>query len=109
MGNAAPSGAKVDRRIEAEPIEIGGKRIQPVARLVGWELDADPETSPFMSRMGRLTPLEVLIYSGEEQQEVISIEDPLQEPIRGILAASAVVSVICMLIMLASKIVIRRK
>ncbi len=109
MGNGAPSGAKVDRRIEAEPVEIGGWRILPVARLVGWELDGDPETSPFMSRVGRLTPVEVQIYSGEEQQEVISIEDPLQEPIRGILAASAVVSVVCMLIMLASQIVTRRK
>jgi hypothetical protein len=109
MENGAPSGAKVDRRIEAEPIEINGWRIQLVARLVGWEVDGGSESSPFMSRVGRLMPAEVLIDSGEGQQEVISIEDPLQEPIRGILAVSAIVSVVCVLVMLATQIFTRGK
>ncbi len=101
MGKGAPSSTKVDRRIEGEPIVSGGRRIQPVARLVGWEMDGDERTGSFVSRVGRLTPLEVQVdHDGE--QEVISIDDPLQEPLRGILAVGALVSVVCILIMLAA-------
>ena len=108
MGNGASSGAKVDRRIEAEPVLVAGRRIQPVVRLAGWEMDGDEQTGPFVSSVGRLTPLEVRIESGEEQ-EVLSIEDPLQEPIRGILTVGVVVSAVCILIMLAAQVVARRK
>ena len=108
MGKGAPSSTKVDRRIEGEPIVSGGRRIQPVARLVGWEMDGEKRTGSFVSRVGRLTPLEVQVdHDGE--QEVISIDDPLQEPIRGILAVGALVSAVCILIMLAATIVARRK
>ena len=109
MGSGAPSGAKVDRLIEADPIEIDGRRIQPVARLVGWDMDGASDSSLYMSRVGRLTPAEVWIDSENEQRTIISIEDPLQEPIRGILAVSAVVSAVCMLIMLATQIFTRGK
>lgn len=112
MGNEAPSGAKVDRRIEAEPLFVGGRRIQPVARLVGWEMDGEEQAGPFMSRVGRLTPLEVRIDNAEVQggeEEVLSIDDPLQEPIRGILALCAVVSAVCILIMLAAQVAAVRK
>jgi hypothetical protein len=112
MGNEAPSSTKVDKRIEGELLIFGGRRIQPVARLVGWEMDGDETTGSFVSRVGRLTPFEVRIdHGGEasEAQEVISIEDPLLEPIRGILAVGALVSVVCILIMLAAQVVARCK
>lgn len=108
MGNKAPSGVKIDKRIEAEPILVGKQRIQPVARIVGWEMDGDEQTGPFTSRVGRVTPVEVRVDNGESQT-VIPIDDPLQEPLRGILATSAAVSAICILIMLVAKIAIRRK
>lgn len=112
MGNSAPSGARVDKKIEAEPILIGGRRIQPVARLVGWEMDGNEAAGPFVSRVGRLTPLAVKIDSAEnygEEPVVISIEDPLQEPIRGILTVCALVSGICIAVMLAARVVAGRK
>ncbi len=109
MEDGAPPGAKFDRRIEAEPIEIDGRRIQPIARIVGWEMDGGPESGPFMSRVGRLTPVEVRIDSGGTRQEVISIEDPLQEPLRDIMKVCAMLSAACMLIMLAIQIGSRRR
>lgn len=112
MGKGTPSSTKVDRRIEGEPIVLGGRRIQPVARLVGWEMDGDEQTGSFVSRVGRLTPLEVQVDHGSEQdgaQEVISIDDPLQEPLRGILAVGALVSAVCIMIMMATRVVARRK
>jgi hypothetical protein len=112
MGKEAPSSTKVDRRVEGEPLVFGGRRIQPVAHLVGWEMDGDERAGSFVSRVGRLTPLEVQIDHGgmqEGAQEVISIDDPLQEPLRGILAVGALVSVVCILIMLAATVLARRK
>jgi len=106
MGKEAPSGVKVDRRIETEPIVVGGRRIQGVARLVGLEFGDEKPSGSYMGRMGRLTPLEVRIDNGDAQ-EILSFEDPMQEPIRGILTFSIAVSAACVLIMLATKIVAR--
>ena len=112
MGSKAPSGAKVDRLIEGDPVFVAGRRIQPVARLLGWEMDGEQQAGSFVSRVGRLTPLEVRIDNDDEQggeQEVLSIEDPLQEPLRGILAAGAMVSAVCIGIMLAAQFAARRR
>ncbi len=113
MGKSASAGVKIDRYIEAEPVIVAGKRIQPVARIVGWEMDSDEESSPFISRVGRVTPVEVRVddSGGDdgESQAIIAIDDPSQEPIRGILAASAALSAVCILIMLIARVAIRRK
>ena len=110
MGNEAPTGDKVDRRIEAEPVIRSGWRVQPVARLIGWESDGAEQLGPFMSRVGRLTPLEIQVDGDSDaEQEIITIEDPGQEPLRGIFMAGAAVSVICLLIMLAARVATLRR
>ena len=82
--------------------------VQPAARFVGWESTAKTGTSPAVGAVGRLTPLEIRIDNGEEQT-ILQIEDPLLQPIRGILAVSLAVSVACILITLAAQIVASRK
>ncbi len=108
MKNQAPAGAKVDRRIEAEPLFVAGKRIQPIARLQGWAIEGRQSGGSFFSSGGRLTPEEIRIDTGATQ-EIISIGDPLQEPIRAMVAAGAIVSAVCILIMLAARVVTLRK
>ena len=108
MENGAPPGAKIDRRIEADPISINGQSIQPVARLVGWASTGDGQHSPFAGRVGRLMPLEVRINDGEGER-IIPFDDPLQEPLRGIFGVAAAVSTVCILIMLVAKIVTIRQ
>ena len=108
MKNQAPSGAKVDRRIEAEPFFVAGRRIQPIARLQGWALEGEEQGGSFVSQGGRLTPEEIQVTTGDVE-EIVSIDDPLQEPIRAMAAAAAVVSVVCVMIMLAARVVTLRK
>ncbi len=99
---------RVDRRIEAEPLVVGGRRIQPVARLQGWALEGEEQGGSFVSRGGRLTPEEIQVTTGDVE-EIVAIDDPLQEPIRAMAAAAALVSVVCVMIMLAARVVTLRK
>ena len=108
MGNEKQMGQKIDRLIEAEPIVIGDRSIQPVAKLIGWETEGDAESGSYVGKVGRLTPLEVRIDDGESQ-DVIEIDDPLVEPLRGILMAGAAVTAVCMLIMLVANVAALRK
>ena len=108
MKNQAPSGAKVDRRIKAEPLFVAGRRIQPIARLQGWALEGEEQGGSFVSRGGRLTPAEIQVTTGDVD-EIVAIDDPLQEPIRAMVAAAAVISAVCLVIMLVARVVTLRK
>lgn len=108
MGNETPMGQKIDRLIEADPIVVGERSIQPVARLIGWETEGDAEPGSYVGKVGRLTPLEVRIDDGESQ-DTVEIDDPMVEPLRGILMVGAAVSLVCTLIMLVVNVATIRK
>ena len=99
MGNGKASRARIDRRLEGESIQVGDRIVQPVGRVTGRQINAGGGHGGFSGVKAQLHPLEIIVREGEEEH-TIPIEDPQQEPLRGILMAGIAVCVGCILIML---------
>ena len=108
MGNDKSPWTKIDRQLEGEAITVGDRTIHPVGRLKGWQIRAGDGTGAFFGLGARLEPLEVVVREDDDEVR-ISITDPLQEPLRGILFAGIAVSAICLFIMLLATLAATRQ
>jgi hypothetical protein len=108
MKDVNPGKTKIDRLLEMEPITVGERRIQPVARMTGWQFTGDQESGAFAIAVGRLAPVEVRVRTDDEET-VIPVADPDKEPLRNIAVTGVVLSIVCTLIMLAVRIAARRQ
>ncbi len=108
MNDVKSGKTKIDRLLEMEPVTVGDRRIQPVARLAGWQFTGDKEHASFAGMVGRLTPMEVRMRTSEEET-VIPVGDPDKDPLRSMAVTGVVLSIVCTLIMLAARIIARRQ
>lgn len=108
MRDVKPGKTKSDKILEMEPVTVGERSIQPVARARGWQFAGNEESASFAGAVGRLTPVEVRVRTGEEET-VIPVADPDQEPLRNMAVTGVVLSIVCTLIMLAVRISARRQ
>jgi hypothetical protein len=89
---------RIDRRIAAQPIISGGRTIEPVAQLVGWQWSGGDEISSGGVALLRIRPLEVRVREGEETR-TITLDDPVRAAVNGIILAALAVSLFCWLVM----------
>lgn len=99
MGNGKAPWAKINRRLEGEPIPVGDRIVQPVGRLIGKQISAGDGHGGFAGVKAQLHPLEIVVREDDEEYTVPMV-DPQQDPLRGILMVGVAVCMGCMLIML---------
>lgn len=110
MSDATPTkadNAKIDMLIPLTPLQIGGRRIQPVARLRGWEMNGGGRSGHFASQVGRLTPFEVRVDDGDAQT-VVPVENPTDRSLRGMATTAAALALICMVTTLLAELLTRK-
>ena len=90
----------MDQLIDATPITVGRRLIQPVVRVRSRRLRADD--AQFVGVFGRVTP-HALHVTEEGREMTLSLSDPQQEGVRGLLIGAFAVSGICLVIMVATK------
>ena len=101
-GSGAPGG-RIARDLVGEPLAIGPYTVQPVARLSGrYGGGGDVRGSGF-GGVFRVTPTKVVVRSQDGREEEVEIKDPTSEAVRGIVAATAAIAVVCLALMFVAK------
>ena len=94
-----PAFTKLDQPLNAAPIVVGQRRIQPMVRVAGWQTAASDGS--FAGALGRVTPQAILVQEGD-QEYTIPVTDPQREIVRGLLTGALAVSALCLLIMVVA-------
>jgi|GEM_PF-2968226 len=89
--------------IQAQPIAVAGKILQPVVRLQQWQALGDAGGGAFV----RLAPHTVHVQTGD-QTYTVPIVDPTQATLRRFFYLGAAISGFCLLLMLLTVGVTRR-
>jgi uncharacterized spore protein YtfJ len=88
---------RIDRELIGEPITVGGRTIQPVARLSGW---AGGTNGDAMRGVGggawlKVRPVEVIVREQDGSESRVPIVDPAAVALRGIVTSALVVAGVC--------------
>ncbi len=97
MTNPGPS-RRIERRLVGEPIPVGERTIQPVARVTGWRGSKQGETGGGAGAWLRVTPVEVMVREGNGTEYRIPITDPTRETERRMVLAALLVAVLSWLL-----------
>jgi len=96
-----PKRQRIDRQLLGEPISVGDRTIQPVARMGGWYGSQYGPTGGGAGAWLRLSPVEVIVQESDGSERRVPVTDPTREAMRAIAQSGLIVAGLCWLIMLA--------
>ncbi len=99
MPDQNPKRIRISRILTGEPIQVGGRTIQPVARADGWYGVAAGETGAGAGGWVHLAPLDVLVQEADGSQHRLPITDPNGEALRKMFGVMLPVAGVCLAIM----------
>lgn len=102
MGRNPKPPAKMDRRLEGEPVHVGDRTVQPVGRLTGKPIRAGGAQGGFSGVVAHLQPVEIVVRQGDATQ-TIPIADAQKAALRRLVMAGLAICVGCILIMVAAR------
>ncbi|MCE7987638.1 MAG: hypothetical protein DYG89_41265 [Caldilinea sp. CFX5] len=95
---------RISQLLQSEPITVGDRIVQPVARLEGWLLPVgDNAGGAFV----RLAPATVTVQK-HDQHYTIALTDPTWNSLRSLFFISGVVALVALFVMLLTKLLARR-
>jgi len=100
MTDRGPTRAKFERRLIGEPITVGERTIQPIARVAGWYGLGGSETSGGAGAWLRVTPVEVIVRESDGAEYRVSATDPTREAMRRIAFSALLVTAVYWLLTL---------
>jgi hypothetical protein len=100
MTDRAPGRGRVTRQLIGEPITVGKRTIQPVARVAGWYGSSSDETAGGVGAWLRVSPSEVIVRERDGSEHHVPITDPTREAVQGLMRFAFLVAALCWLIML---------
>jgi len=90
--------SKIERRLIGDPIAVGKRTIQPVARVTGWCGSREGETGGGAGAWLRVAPVEVVVREGDGTEYRVPITDPTHETVRRMVLATLLIAVLCWLL-----------
>lgn len=88
---------RINRILTVEPLQVGQRTIQPVARASGWYA-ADGETGRSAIGWVRLAPLNVVVQEPDGSQRRIPLTDPDTQVLRQMFRSMVLVAAACLTI-----------
>jgi hypothetical protein len=107
MTKHAPQPIKIDQQLAGAQITVGGRTVQPLARLTGQQSSGDPATSGAGARV-RLTPIAVVVREPNGNERRIAVTDPAGQIMRALIAAAAFVATASALLIAIARLTGRR-
>ncbi|MCX7706556.1 MAG: hypothetical protein N2204_00920 [Anaerolineae bacterium] len=89
--------SQINRILTAEPLQVGQRTVQPVARASGWYV-AGGETGRGAFGWVRLAPLDVVVQESDGSQRRIPLTDPSAQVLRQAFRSMALVAAVCLAI-----------
>ena len=96
---------RIDQLLQAAPVTVGDKVVQPVARLDGWWQDFGVNGA---GAVVRLSPASITVREGERSYSV-PIVDSTQSTLRTFFFIGSGVALLCLLVMLLTTLLTRRR
>lgn len=104
-GAAAGAGTRIDRPLIGEPLTIGGRTIQPAARLSGWVRSRAGGGAGWL----RVQPVEVIVRAADGAEQRTPITDGNAQALRGVVAIGLAVAAVCAGLMTMRRAIARLK
>lgn len=108
MNELAPIG-KLDRELLGEPVPVGTRTLQPVARLTGWSGGQHSGRAGGAGAWLQLQPVEVIVREEDGREYHVPVVDKTQMAIKGIWQGALVFAALCWLITVVIRLVARRR
>lgn len=106
MNYNQPAWTTVDKRLNAEPTLLDGRMVEYVAQMSGRLWSGGGTGTVMTGALIRIRPVAIVVHNGGETRS-IQIGDSAHAASREIIVAAGMVSVFCVLIMLAARILTR--
>ena len=87
---------RIDRELMGEPITVGERTIQPVARLRGWAGGADGAQGGGGAAWLSVRPVEVIVREADGSENRVPITDPAAMAVRGVVMPALAVAGVCL-------------
>ena len=100
MNTPSPKPRKIDKRLQGEPIQAGGRTVEPVARLSGFIGWGGGEDGSGGGGWLKLTPQEVIVRDAKGAEQRLDLNDPTAIALRGVAMAGMAVAVVSWLVMI---------
>ena len=91
---------RFDRLLTGQQITVGGRTIQPVARLNGQQGGRLQAEGGGFGAWARITPVEVIVRDADGAEQRVATPNATRRAIRGIASAGLAVAGVCLAIML---------
>ncbi len=100
MNTVANKPGKINRRLRGEPIPVGGRSVQLVARLFGYVGSGGGRNGSGGGGWLRLTPQEVIVHEESGAEQRLALPDPTAVALRGIASAGLALAALAWLMMI---------
>jgi uncharacterized spore protein YtfJ len=92
MPEHASKPTKIDQQLTGPQITVGGRTVQPLARLTGQHSENNGPSGGGAGAWVRLTPLEVIVSDPAGAERRIAVTDPTARILGGMAALAAFVA-----------------
>ena len=89
---------RIDRTLVGEPLVIGARTIQPVARLTGWCKAKDGASGVAGGGWVRLRPVEVIVREPDGSEQRVPVLDADRQAWQGILRSGLALAGVCLVL-----------
>ena len=100
MNTPSPKPRKIDKHLHGEPIQAGGRTVEPVARLSGFIGRGGGENGSGGGGWLKLKPQEVIVRDGKSAEQRLDLNDPTAIALRGVAMAGMAVAVVSWRVMI---------
>jgi uncharacterized spore protein YtfJ len=107
MTKHATQPTKIDQQLAGPQITVGGRTVQPLARLTGQQNSGEPATGGAGAWV-RLSPTAVIVRESDGSERRIAVTDPTGQVMRALIAAAAFVATISALLIAITRLTGRR-
>ncbi len=96
---------RIDRLLTGQHITVGGRTIQPVAKLNGQYGGGLQAEGGGFGAWARMTPVEVIVREADGAEQRVATPNATRQALRGIVSAGLAVAGVCLAIMLVMSLV----
>jgi hypothetical protein len=91
---------RINRLLTGQQITVGGRTIQPVAKLSGQYGGSQTPRGGGFGAWARMTPVEVIVREADGAEQRVATTNATRQAMRGIASAGLAVAGVCLAIML---------
>jgi uncharacterized spore protein YtfJ len=108
MTDQATQTTKIDEQLAGPQITVGGRTVQPLARLTGQRSENAGPSGGGAGAWLRLTPLEVIVSEPNGAERRIAMTDSTAQVLRGMAALAAFIAASSAVLILIARLMGRR-